>query len=272
MIFKFTEVIFIDEATEPTLDIDNWKTLTQGGYSAHNVKYQAAKSFINRCPMIIISQWKLDFHPSNQLAMDRRLSMYEFRSLPNPQKSAATWLRSHPMDCVLWATEKVKTCTHEDDGGEDPVETDEEQSFFEDGVLQEKEKEELRAFYSGEGADDISNQSAKEGETLQDTVLVTVSEPDFCSQLGDIVDILENQLGMPRPESLEHRMMMTHMLETEQAKQQRQVLFEQERYTQRKTWIKERGMSSQNAELLPEDSDGPTPLLITRDLERFART
>ena len=103
MISMFTEVIFIDEATESTLDIDDWKTLRQGGYySAHDVKYQVAKSFINRCAMIINSQQKLDFGPSDQPAMDRRLSTYEFRSLPNPQKIAAKWLRSHPMDCVLW--------------------------------------------------------------------------------------------------------------------------------------------------------------------------
>ena len=270
MISKFTEVIFIDEATESTLDMDDWKTLTQGGYSAHDVKYQAAKSFINRCPMIITSQRKLDFGPSDQPAMDRRLSTYEFRSLPNPQKSAATWLRNHPMDCVLWATEKAKTCTRKDDGGEDPIETDEEQSLFEDGILQEKEKEELRALCLDEGADDTSDQCAKEGETLQDTASVTESEPDFCSQSGDILDVLENKLGTLTPESLQHRM-MTHLLETEQAKQQRRVLFEQERYAQRKAWLKEKGVSSQNAELLPEDCNEPTPSPIARDLERFAR-
>ena len=55
MITPFTEVIFLDEATESTLHIDDWKTLTQGGYSAHDVKYQRAKSFINRCPMLITS-------------------------------------------------------------------------------------------------------------------------------------------------------------------------------------------------------------------------
>ena len=79
----------------------------------------------------------------------------------------------------------------EDDGGEDPIETDEEQSFFEDGILQEKEKEELRALRLVEGADDTSNQSANEGETLQDTVPVTESEPDFCSQSGDITEAKE---------------------------------------------------------------------------------
>ena len=83
------------------------------------------------------------------------------------------------------------------------------------------------------------------------------------------MDILENQLCTLRPESLQHRM-VTHMLETEQAKQQRQVLFEQECYTQQKAWLKEKGVSNQNAELPPEDSHEPTPSPIARDLKRFA--
>ena len=64
MITPFTEVIFIDKATEHTLDIDDWKILTQGGYAAHDVKYQSARAFINRCPMLITSQRKLEFGPA----------------------------------------------------------------------------------------------------------------------------------------------------------------------------------------------------------------
>ena len=112
MITLFTEVIFLDEATESTLDIDDWKTLTQGGYSAHDVKYQRAKSFINRCPMLITSQRRLNFGPSDQPAMDRRLRTYQFKSLANPRKSASTWLKKHPMDCLIWATGKAKEARH----------------------------------------------------------------------------------------------------------------------------------------------------------------
>ncbi|CAH3036517.1 unnamed protein product, partial [Porites lobata] len=72
MITPFTEVIFIDEATECTLDIDDWRILTQGGYAAHDVKYQSARAFINRCPMLITSQRKLEFGPADQPAMERR--------------------------------------------------------------------------------------------------------------------------------------------------------------------------------------------------------
>ena len=170
------------------------------------------------------------------------------------------------MDCVLWATEKART--RRDDGEEDPIETDEEQSFLEDGILQEKEKDELRALCLDQGADDTSNQSVREDEAPQDAAPDIESESDLCSQSGNIVDVLENQLGTLKPESLQHRM-ITQMLETEQAKQQRQVLFERERFAQRKAWLKDRGVSSQNAELLPEESDEPMPSPIARDLKRF---
>ena len=84
------------------------------------------------------------------------------------------------------------------------------------------------------------------------------------------MDMFQNQLETLKAGSLQHRM-MTHMLETDQAKQQRRVLFEQERCAQRRTWLKDKGVSSQNAEPLPQDSDEPTPSPIKGDLERFAR-
>ena len=42
MINRFTELIFVDEASPSTLDIDGWKILTQGGYTACDIKYQTA--------------------------------------------------------------------------------------------------------------------------------------------------------------------------------------------------------------------------------------
>ena len=82
-------MIFIDEASISTMEIDDWKILTQGGYTAADVKYHTAKSFINRCPMLLTAQQKLQFKPEDQPAMDRRLRHYTFRSLPEPKKKAA---------------------------------------------------------------------------------------------------------------------------------------------------------------------------------------
>ena len=101
MINHFTEVIFMDEANPFTLDIDDWKILKQGSHTACDIKYQMAKSFINRCPVLFTEQKKLEFGPEDQAAMDHRLKNYVFKSLPNPRKKAAEWLRKHSMDCVM---------------------------------------------------------------------------------------------------------------------------------------------------------------------------
>ena len=69
MISKNTEVISIDEATSSTLDVDDWKILNQGGYTACDVKYKTAKSFFNRCPMFMAAQQKLQFKEEDQQAM-----------------------------------------------------------------------------------------------------------------------------------------------------------------------------------------------------------
>ena len=108
MINWLTEVILTDEATEKTLDIDDWKVLTQGGYTAHDVKYQTARAFINKCPMLITAQHKLDFGPVDQPAMERRLRTYNFKHLARTKRKAAAWLKNHAMDCVVWAAEKAK--------------------------------------------------------------------------------------------------------------------------------------------------------------------
>ena len=133
MITSFTEVIFIDEASESALDIADWKVLTQGGYSAHDVKYQTAKTFLNKCPMIITAQHKLQFGPTHQPAMEKRLRTYVFKTLPNPKKGAAAWLKKHALDCVVWATEKAKDCQ----GDSENDENDEDDTGREDeeGIL-----------------------------------------------------------------------------------------------------------------------------------------
>ena len=98
MIMPFTNVTFIDEASENALVISDWKVFTQGVYSAHDVKYHTAKAFLNKCPMTITTQHKLQFGPTHQQAMEKQLRTYVFKTLPNPKKSAAPWLEKHAMD------------------------------------------------------------------------------------------------------------------------------------------------------------------------------
>ena len=272
MITPFTEVIFLDEATESTLDIDDWKTLTQGGYSAHDVKYQRAKSFINRCPMLITSQRRLNFGPSDQPAMDRRLRTYQFKSLANPRKSASTWLKKHPMDCLIWATGKAKEARHRalDDDDEDveeerETETDEKRSFYEDGILRQSEKEALQALSLDEEMDENTEQAAVEGQRSQDATEVSDSQSDP-GQAGDVMLSLEERLRGLQPETLRHRQVM-HMIQAERTKRSRAEKLRGEQHEQRKILLRNRGVSTQNAELVSSDPEEPIPSPVTRDLE-----
>ena len=259
MITPFTEVIFLDEATKSTPDIDNWKTLTQGGYSAHDVKYQRAKSFINRCPMLLTSQRRLNFGLSDQPAIDRRLNTYQFKSLTNPTKRASTWLKKHPMECLIWATEKARKAQHRESEEEDESETDKEGALYEDGTLRQSEKEALQALSLDEALIEESMPAAAEGEDSE------VSDDQSDASLGDdIVYSLEERIRQLQPESLRHRQ-ATHMLQAERTKRSRAKEARKEQHKR----LRNRGVSTQNLELVSSDPEQPWPSQVASDLEHY---
>ena len=143
MINRFTEMIFIDGASPSTLAIGDWKILTQGGYTACDVKYKTAKSFINRCPMLLTVQQQFEFGPEDKPAMDRRLRNFTFKSLPNPRKKAAEWLRKHPTECIVWASNKARPPRDHEESSDDGSEEDQ-PSQTDDDILNDENKESLR--------------------------------------------------------------------------------------------------------------------------------
>ena len=149
------------------MDIDDWKILTQGGYTAADVKYQTAKSFINRCPVLLTAQQKLQFKPEDQPAMDRRLRHYIFKSLPEPKKKAAGWLRKNPMHCVVWAAEKARRVNN-DDESDDTGDSDEDHAANFDGSLPELEKDALRSLSLADTLSSTTEQNSDQNATGED--------------------------------------------------------------------------------------------------------
>ena len=266
MITPFTEVIFIDEAGEKTLDVADWKILTQGGYTAHDVKYQMAKAFLNKCPMLVTAQRTLDFGPADQPAMDRHLCTYQFKSLPNPKRKVAAWLKKHAMECVVWAAEKAKTC---DDDSEDETDTesdDDNDVDDEEGLLKETEKEALRSL-------SLANPLAT-GEI--NIALSTDEEEDNSDEDGvsstsiDRLDLLREAVSRSHPESLRHRQVQ-HMLMEEERKRAEEEKRKRQQHLRRKSMLRKNGVSTQNAELLPLDPGEEMPTPIVLDLEENRR-
>ena len=73
-----TQVIFLDEAYAKLLDPDDWKTLTQGGLTAHDRKYKSSAPAVIRCPMFITCQEEINFGDDHNTAMDVRMRKFYF--------------------------------------------------------------------------------------------------------------------------------------------------------------------------------------------------
>ena len=258
MINKNTEVIFIDEASSATLDVDDWKIITQGGYTACDVKYRTAKSFYNRCPMFMTAQKKLEFQPEDQPAMDRRIRYYMFKSLPSPKKKAAQWLRKHPMECIAWAASKARVVSDEEESSDD--EEGEQESQNDDGILPESEKEILRTPPLGDLlAEPRSREESSEEDTIQD---VGDSDED------ETITTLKVTLAQCSPDSLRHRQ-LSHILETRLEEKERQKELEEMRYEKRQQHLLSRGVSTDHVSLLPHDQNEPLPTPIRKELAAF---
>ena len=262
MITKFTEVIFIDEATETTLSIDDWKILTQGGFAAFDVKYETARAFINRCPMLITTQKKLNFGGEDQKAMEKRLRMYTFKSLAEPKKRAADWLKQHPMECIVWAAAQAATLSHGsgNDGDDDRNSSNDESLELQDddGELDEKEKESLRLFTPFEnGSHAVPDHPNPDAQCLE------VAE-EHQSETDDRLLAVETALKNTNKDTLRYR----HAQELREKERER-IAENQRQYQRKQERYKALGVSTQNMELVPKE-DVPNPTPINLDLRQFA--
>ena len=252
MINHTTEVIFIDEASPSTLDIDDWKILTQGGYTACDVKYKTAKSFINRCPMLLTARQKLEFNPEDQPAMDRRLRNYTFKTLPNPRKKATEWLRKHPMERVVWASRKAQPSSDQGESSDSSGEEDQE-SQIGDGILKEKEKEALRSLPLSDILTDPQEETGEIANTLEDS-----SEDERNTDDDQSTSNLRRALEKSSPGCLRHRqiasMLQTRVREKEEHKRREQQLHQLKRDA-----LVARGVPREHVDLLPMYDSEPLP-------------
>ena len=201
MISKETEVIFVDEASPTMLDVDDWKILTQGGFTACDVKYKTARSFFNRCPMFMTAQQKLQFKPEDQQAMDRRLRYYYFKSLPSPKKKAAHWLRSHPKECIVWAASKARISSDDEQESSDDDVGEVQRDKQNDGTLLESEKEVLRTVNFADFLVDQRERPEGEQQSPHDD-----SDLDDCNgQEDETTAALRASLALASPGTLRYR-------------------------------------------------------------------
>ena len=100
MVDKDTELIFIDERSENTLDTSNVKTLLQGGWMVKSVKHQDAQTCDNKAGIYLTRNELPDFGVE-QTNVDRRISVFHTTELPEPKSEAPQWIEDNPMECLI---------------------------------------------------------------------------------------------------------------------------------------------------------------------------
>ena len=80
MVDEDTELIFIDEWSENTLNISNGKPLFQGGWMVKSVKDQDAQTFDNKAGIYLTCNELPDFEWNNQMSTAEYLCFIQLNS------------------------------------------------------------------------------------------------------------------------------------------------------------------------------------------------
>ena len=110
------------------------------------------------------------------------------------------------MDCVVWASEKAKDC--QGDSESDKNDEDDTDSKDDEGIMQDKEREELRSITLASSLVEETTSSSVTN-VPQDRVSVSISD--------DVLDALNDFVGRSYPGSLQ-RTQRVHILKGEQGK------------------------------------------------------
>ena len=106
MVNEDTDLIFIDEWSENTLEIVNIKTLFQGGCMVKSAKHQDAQLFDNKAGIYLTCNELPDFGVE-QPNVDRWISVFHTTELPEPKCEAPRWIEDNPMDYSTWMINEI---------------------------------------------------------------------------------------------------------------------------------------------------------------------
>ena len=107
MMGEDTELVFLDEWSENTLQADLAKIVLQGGYMVTCVKHQSPKTLINKAPFYITTNELPNFGSEHDNVM-RRVEVFKTQSLPSTLPNVNEWLRRNSMYCIVWAAQEIE--------------------------------------------------------------------------------------------------------------------------------------------------------------------
>lgn len=106
MIDENTELVFMDEWSENTLNSDMAKTVLQGGMMVKSIKHQSPSIVDNSSPFYITTNCVPHFGIEEE-NVRRRITCFETESLPSTVVGADKWMRKNSMACIRWMASEI---------------------------------------------------------------------------------------------------------------------------------------------------------------------
>ena len=106
-----TMLVFIEEWTKEHLTSDVAKAVFQGGLMVTAVKSKEQRLLNNNVPFYITTNNLPDFGIEAE-NVNRRLAIFETRSLPRTEPGVNDWLKNNAMECIAWMASEINRNRH----------------------------------------------------------------------------------------------------------------------------------------------------------------
>lgn len=106
MITDETQLVFVDEWSQATLQSDLAKTILQGGWMVTAVKHGLPRSVMNNSPFYITTNHVPDFGDEDE-NVKRRIAVFETSSLPQTLPGVDRWIYDNAMHCIAWMANEI---------------------------------------------------------------------------------------------------------------------------------------------------------------------
>ena len=101
-----TQIVFLDELSENSLQSDMAKVVLQGGYMPKSTKHKEATFVLNNSPYYITTN-DIPYFGSDDANAKRRIVAFETTSLPSTSTNVEKWMRKNSMHCIVWAADEI---------------------------------------------------------------------------------------------------------------------------------------------------------------------
>ena len=106
MMNEHTELVFLDEWSENTLQADLAKVVLQSGYMVTCVKHQSPKTLVNEASFYITTN-DLPKFGSEDENVKRRVEVFMTKALSSTLSNVNDWLRRNCVDCIVWLVNEI---------------------------------------------------------------------------------------------------------------------------------------------------------------------